>query len=106
MRHFAALQRSADFTRLRRRGRRTATPHLTVYHASGAPDDARPLVGITVSKAVGGAVERNRLRRRLAASLHELLNPHDRLRVLVVPRPSAAALDYAQLRDELRMALV
>jgi ribonuclease P protein component len=105
MRRFASLRRTADFTRLRQRGRRTATSNLTLYSTPAAARDERPLVGITVSKSVGKAVLRNRLRRRIAASVHELLAPQDRLRLLIVPRPSAAALPYAALRDEIRRAL-
>lgn len=105
MRSFASLRRTADFSRVRQRGRRTATANLTVYRAQAAPRDERPLVGITVSKSVGTAVIRNRLRRRLAASLQNLLSPQARMRLLVVARPSAAALPFAALQDELRGAL-
>ncbi len=105
MRPFASLRRTADFSRLRQRGRRTATANLTVYRAEAAPRDERPLVGITVSKSVGTAVVRNRLRRRLAASLQDLLSPQARMRLLIVARPSAAALPYGALHDELRRAL-
>ena len=73
MRRFASLRRTVDFARLRQRGRRLATANLTFYRGEAAPRDERPLVGITISKSVGTAVVRNRLRRRLAASLHDLL---------------------------------
>lgn len=105
MRSFASLRRTADFNRLRQRGRRTATANLTVYRAQAASRDERPLVGITVSKSVGTAVIRNRLRRRLAASLQNLLSPQARMRLLVVARPSAATLPFSALGDELRRAL-
>lgn len=105
MRRFASLRRTADFARLRQRGRRTATANLTVYRGEAAPRDERTLVGFTISKSVGGAVVRNRLRRRLAASLQELIPPQARMRLLVVARPSAAALPYPALHDELRRAL-
>lgn len=105
MRHFASLRRTVDFSRLRQRGRRTASPNLTIYRAQAAVHDERPLVGITVTKGVGSAVIRNRLRRRLAASLHELLSTQARMRLLIVPRPSAAQLTFTALRDELRRAL-
>lgn len=105
MRSFASLRRTADFSRVRQRGRRTATANLTIYRAQAAPRDERPLVGITVSKSVGTAVIRNRLRRRLAASLQNLLSPQTRMRLLVLARPSAAALPFSALQDELRGAL-
>jgi ribonuclease P protein component len=105
MRRFASLRRTADFARLRQRGRRTATANLTIFRADAAPRDTRPLVGFTVSKTVGKAVVRNTLRRRLAACVHELLPEHARMRLLVVARPSAATLSYAQLCSELRRVL-
>lgn len=105
MRRYAGLRRRRDFTRLRQRGRRTATAHFTLYRDEAAPEGGRPLVGISVSKDVGNAVVRNRVRRRVGASLHELLPPQSRVRLLVVARPAAAALAYAALHDELRGAL-
>jgi ribonuclease P protein component len=106
MRRFASLRRTADFTRLRQRGRRTATANLTIFRADAAPWDTQPLVGFTVAKTVGKAVVRNTLRRRLAACVHELLPEHARMRLLVVARPSAATLSYAALCSELQRALV
>jgi RNase P protein component len=50
-------------------------------------------------------VIRNRPRRRHAASLHDLLSSQARMRLLVIARPSAAALPFAALQDELRRAL-
>jgi ribonuclease P protein component len=105
MRRFASLRRTADFSRLRQRGRRTATANFTIFRADAMPRDSRPVVGFTVSKTVGKAVVRNTLRRRLAACVHELLPDHARMRLLVVARPSAAALSYAQLCSELQRAL-
>lgn len=105
MRHFASLRRTADFARLRQRGRRTASINFTLYRSPAAPGDERPLVGITVSKSVGTAVVRNRLRRRIAASFQTLLSPQARMRLLVIARPAAAGLPYAALHDELRRAL-
>ncbi len=105
MRRFASLRRTADFARLRQRGRRTATANFTIYRADAAPRDTRALVGFTVAKTVGKAVVRNTLRRRLAACVHELLPEHARMRLLVVARPSAAALSYGALCSELQRAL-
>lgn len=104
MRRFASLRRRADFSRLRRRGRRVATPSLTVYASDAAPGDRRPVVGITVSKAVGNAVVRNRVRRRLAAIVHERIGGR-RLRMLLVALPQAAAEPYAGLREQIGRVL-
>lgn len=105
MRRFASLRRRAEFARLRQRGRRTATANLTIYRGQGSPQGERPLVGITVSTAIGKAVIRNRVRRRIAECMHELVPADPRLRLLVVARPSTAAASYGDLRAELAGAL-
>ena len=105
MRRFAALSRQADFTRLRRHGRRSTTTNLIIYRSDSPSGDPRALVGITVSKSIGKAVTRNKLRRRLAAILDEVL-AHDRaMRLLVIARPDAARAAFADLRTELASAL-
>jgi len=106
MRRFASLRRREDFGRLRRNGRRIATANFTVFCSPALPADALPLVGISVSGRLGSAVTRNRIRRRIAACLHELLTGRSALRLLVVPRLGAERLAFKQLCDELAGALV
>ena len=105
MRRFAALSRQADFARLRRHGRRFSTKSLVIYRSDPPAGDARVLVGITVSKSIGKAVTRNKLRRRLAAILREALPQDAAMRLLVIARPQAALAGFADLRAELGSAL-
>ena len=63
----------ADFRAVVRRGRRSTTPTAIYYRL--ATDPARPArFGVIVSKAVGSAVERNRVRRRLRALSRSLVD--------------------------------
>lgn len=106
MRCYASLRRRAEFARLRRYGRRAAGRTLTLYLADSLPRDPASLVGITVNKAIGKAVVRNKLRRRLAAIVNDALAQCGRtLRLVVVARPSAAHVDFATLRAEFATAL-
>ena len=59
----ARLHESADFRRVTRSGIRAGRPTLVVHAAPGTAPTTR--VGFVVSKAVGGAVLRNRVKRRL-----------------------------------------
>ena len=61
------LSRSADFEAVYRRGRSASTRHLVVYAFARDPvaGATEPRVGLTVSRKVGGAVERNRVKRLL-----------------------------------------
>jgi ribonuclease P protein component len=68
------LSRSGDFDAVYRQGRSTATRYLVLY--SFPRDEAEgngPRLGLAVSRQLGGAVERNRLKRRLRAAFEEVV---------------------------------
>jgi ribonuclease P protein component len=58
------LSRSAEFERVYRHGRSTANRHLVLYTFPN-PSSERPRLGVSVSRKVGGAVERNQVKRLL-----------------------------------------
>jgi len=66
-----------------------------------------PRFGFTITKKIGGAVQRNRMRRRLKAALTELApaetNPD--FDYVVVARPAALTQDFAGLKADLAAAL-
>lgn len=86
------LSRSADFERAYRHGRSTANRHLVLY-AFPNPSTRVPRLGLSVSRRVGGSVERNRVKRLLreafARAGAELAPEQD---VVVVARPAAGEL--------------
>jgi ribonuclease P protein component len=86
------LSRSAEFERVYRQGRSTANRHLVLY---AFPNSAtgRPRLGLSVSRKVGGAVQRNRVKRLLreafAGAEAELSPGQD---IVVVARPQVSEL--------------
>ena len=67
------LSRSRDFDAVYRHGRSTATRYLVLYSfPREAADGEGPRLGLAVSRQLGGAVERNRLKRRLRAAFDEV----------------------------------
>lgn len=86
------LSRSAEFERVYRQGRSIANRHLVLYTFPN-PSTGRPRLGLSVSRKVGGAVERNRVKRLLreawARAEDELVAGQD---VVVVARPQAREL--------------
>ena len=103
------LSRSAEFERVYRQGRSVGNRFLVLYSfprtSAGEPADGTRL-GVSVSRKVGGAVDRNRVKRLLReafwALADELPAGHD---YVVVARPEARALGERDGLDGFRAAL-
>ncbi|MFH1436455.1 MAG: ribonuclease P protein component [Pseudomonadota bacterium] len=93
------LHLNSDFIKLRRKGKRVSGKHLFMMVGPAAEDRTR--LGISISKKVGIAVNRNRLRRRIKEIVRH--NP-DRLPpckdILIGCRRGSAELDMDRLEEE------
>lgn len=90
------LRKRADFTEVMRSGRRARHPLLQLV-ARGA-ETGITRVGYSVSKQVGGAVVRNRVKRRLRAIVRELrwLPGSD---IVLVARAGIDSVSYGELQS-------
>jgi ribonuclease P protein component len=101
------LKRRAEFLRIRK-GARCAAGAFVLEAKRRAEDGVAggARFGFTVSKKIGGAVERNRIRRRLKAAVRGLAHEHtqrDFDYVLIARRP-ALDCDFAALVADLTKA--
>ena len=95
---------AADYRRIVRTGRRRGGALVLAYAKPGG--DGSPLrMGVIVAKNVGGAVVRNRVRRRIKAVGWELAREVVGLDVVVRALPPAANAPFADLETEVRAAV-
>ena len=98
-----------EFKRTMRSGRRaggaTLSGHLLLT-AGAVPEDIKPKVGLVVSRAVGSAVVRNRVKRRLRELMRRRLACLPEGCSLVVrAHPAAAGASQADLAADLDLVL-
>ncbi|MDR0782195.1 MAG: ribonuclease P protein component [Propionibacteriaceae bacterium] len=79
------LRKSADFVAVLRRGRKVSRRTLILH----ALETAEPRFGLVVSRQVGSAVERNRVKRQLRHGAARLLDPARPMAVVVRALPAA-----------------
>src|SRR5215469_3780471 len=98
------LLRHADFERVYKQGRRHFSAHMTVFYLRRTEGNGLR-VGFTVGRALGGAIERNRMKRRLRESVR-LTRPtvEPAADVVINPKKSLQTADFSSLLAEVRRA--
>ena len=75
MQKYITLKENSDFNRVYYRGKSKAKPALVVYSLKNRVGVCR--IGITTSKKIGNAVERNRSRRIIRAAFQSVIKEHN-----------------------------
>jgi ribonuclease P protein component len=116
----ARLLRHADFERVYKQGRRHFSASMTVFYyprpAANVDELARKTpvtptapyglrVGFTVGRALGGAVQRNRMKRRLREAVRMSLPASEiAADVVINPKKSLLSIDFANVLIEVKRA--
>ena len=107
----AHLLKHADFRRVYEQGRRHFSEDLTAFYLRRGEDGAagQVRIGFTVGRALGGSVERNRIRRRTREAvrfhLTELVGVPEPVDIVLNPKKSVLKVDFAVLSEEVLKAL-
>lgn len=100
---YESIKNNRDFVNIYNKGRRFVNPYLVMYKLKGARGKR---IGITVSKKIGKAVVRNRVRRLIRQALY--VN-YDRLRdgydYVFVARVRAGGADFKTIEKNFSIAL-
>jgi len=112
----ARLLKHSDFERVYKQGRRHFSSHMTVFYlrraegdsSQGAVGEKGARVGFTVGKVLGGAVVRNRIKRRLREAVRlrrALLKGAGAVDVVINPKKSVLTLEFSVVLEEVGRAL-
>ena len=116
----ARLLRHADFERVYKLGRRHFSASMTVFYwqrqEAGASANAAAVklpvasglrIGFTVGRALGGAVQRNRMKRRLREAVRLTRPPAGvNADVVINPKKSLRTVEFAEVVNEVSRAFV
>ncbi len=105
----ARLLKHADFDSTYQNGRRYFSPLMSVFYVDRRAErvGCGPRVGLTVGRVLGGAVQRNRIKRRMRAMIREhlhLLAPA--VDVVMNPKRQVLQVEAGRLSEEVRKAFI
>jgi ribonuclease P protein component len=99
----ARLLKHSDFERVYKQGRRHFSSHMTVFYLRQAEGGAR--VGFTVGRVLGGAVQRNRIRRRLREAVRLRRSTlKGAVDVVINPKKSVLTVEFPVVVEEVSRA--
>ena len=97
------LLRHADFERVYEKGRRLFSTHITVFYLRRESGNCAR-IGFTVSRARGGAVDRNRMKRRLKEAVRLTRIPAGPVDIVINPKKSLLKTNFEVLLEEVGRA--
>ncbi len=106
MRGYSIIKKRADFLAANR-GKRYATLGFVLLVRDRQDGDAAIRLGITITKKVGNAVIRNRMRRRFRELAREMLADKGKAGAdhILIGRDDGIERDFAELRADMKRAL-
>jgi ribonuclease P protein component len=97
------LLKHSDFERVYKQGRRQLSSHMSVFFLPKADGGAR--VGFTVGRILGGAVQRNRIKRRLRAAVRLRQSAlQGAVDIVINPKKTVLRAEFAVLLEEVGRA--
>ena len=99
-----SLTRAREFARVQASGRRARSNGIAIVVAPGLDESAAARLGLAVGRSLGGAVVRNRIKRRVRAAWRTA-GPPPGLDAIVRPAQDVATMDFQDLVTHVKRAL-
>ncbi len=116
----ARLLKHSDFERVYKQGKRHFSSHITVFYLQrgdrsspvralpdGTGEEKLARIGFTVGRLLGGAVERNRIKRRLREAVRlrrSALTRAGSVDVVINPKKSVRTVEFSVVLEEVARA--
>jgi ribonuclease P protein component len=97
------LRTRPEFLRVQGEGRRRHTSHLVLIRQPASTSRTR--LGVTVSKRIGNAVTRNRVKRLIREAFRVRQADIEPVDLVVIAKPGVEKLTYAQVATEFAKGL-
>ncbi|HJE19324.1 MAG TPA: ribonuclease P protein component [Aliicoccus persicus] len=94
------IKRDYDFTMVFKRGKSFANRQFVVYFKDN-PDTGHLRLGISVSKKLGNAVKRNKIKRRIRAFFQKYQDDLKPREYIVIARHPVSDMDYHEIEKSL-----
>lgn len=103
----AKLLKHSVFQHVYKNGKRHFSGLLTAFYVFRGPSELEgPRVGVTVSRALGGAVQRNRIKRRMREAIrYHLADLSASVDLVFNPKKTTLTADFSQIDQEVKRAL-
>lgn len=98
------LKKNRDFRRIYNQGKSTANRELVIFVKEN-PNIEYFRLGISVSKKIGKAVVRNRIKRLIKETFRLFLNNHDlkrHLDIVIIARNPTSSMDYSKFERSVK----
>ena len=94
MKKHVRIRRNEEFNQILQTKRFVAHPNFVIYSQEAKESISR--VGISVSKKLGGAVERNRIKRQVRSMVDAITQYHETFDCVIIVRNGYLKVSYAE----------
>ena len=100
------IKKRSEFIRSNKFSKKIYTPHFIIQKLESNENDNMPHFGFTITKKIGSAIVRNKIKRRLKSIIRELLKYRDKyfdlsFNYILICKKEIVKVSYDDLENEL-----